>query len=323
VQLFIYAEGYAPFVAQPTTSADKGAFVECQLKRKPGLKGSVVDSSGKPIQGANVVLGFEDNQSKSNRFYWGSFNELVDGHMGLNFVQRVVTKDDGRFEFAVVDQQPIVAVIAPGFARQVRFFDPTEGQTLHQSELKLELQPESAISGIVKLNGIPIPNADLQLSNSDNWNLDFGQIKADEEGRFSIQNLSSGTYHLSVYQSSGNLSTSRLTKKIALKPGEALINLVLDNPGGNSSLRGKADPFSMILLTPTKLEGEIEIDYTTIGSVASPEGDFELRGLHPGTYTCQTTPASSSRGFISRGASRVVVVQGDTVLKPIENAAIP
>lgn len=115
------------------------------------------------------------------------------------------------------------------------------------------------------------------------------------------------------------VTTSRLTKKIVLEPSEALTNLVLDNPGGNSSLLGMADPFSMIILTPTKLSGEIEIEYTTIGSVASPEGEFEIRGLHPGTYTCQITQASSSQGSISRGASREVVVHGETVLKPTEN----
>ncbi len=325
VQFFIYAEGYAPFVARPTTSADNGTFVECQLKRKPGLKGIVVDSSRKPIQGAEIVFGFDENKGSSRSFYWGSFKELVDGFMGLNFVQRAVTKDDGRFEFAVVDQQPVVAVIAPGFARQLRFIDPSEVSNLQQSDLQLELQPESVISGVVKMNGKPVSNADLRLSTSDNWNLDFGQIKADEKGCFAIQNLSPGTYLLSVYQNSGHMSTSRLTKKIVLEArvygtSERPTNLVLDNPGGSSSLRGKATPFSMLLLTPAKLEGQIEIEYTNIGSVVSPEGDFEIRGLHPGTYTCHVTPATTSPGFISRGASREVVVQGDTVLDVTESA---
>jgi hypothetical protein len=287
------------------------------------MKGIVVDLSGKPIQGAEVVLGFEENQGKSNSFYWGSFKELVDGYMGLSFVQRMVTNDDGKFEFAMVDQQPIVAVIAPGFARNVRFPNPNETQALHQSELQLELQPESAILGVVKMNGNLVPNANLNLSRPDNWNLDFGQIKADEQGKFTIQNLEHGTYYLSVYQSSGSMSTSRLTKKIVLESGKALTNLVLDNPGGKGSLRGKADPFSMIHLTPTKLNGEIEIDYTNIGSVASPEGDYEIRGLHPGTYTCQIQPSTTSGGFISRGSSHEIVVHGDTVLDTTTNALFP
>lgn len=129
--------------------------VNHSVQRKPGLKGIVIDSNGKPIQGAEVVLGFEKHQGNSNRFYWGSFNDLVDGYMGLNFVQRVLTKVNGRFEFAVVDQQAIVAVFVPGFARQVRFLNPTEAQTLNQSQLKPQLQHESAISGVVEKNGNP------------------------------------------------------------------------------------------------------------------------------------------------------------------------
>ena len=321
VQVFVYAEGYAPNVLQLTTSAGKGTFVECQLKRKPGLKGVVVDSSGKPIRDAEVVLGFNDQPNKSSSFDWDSFKAVVDGYMGLNFVQRLVTNDDGRFEFGIVDQQPIIAVIAPGFARHARFFDRTDVETLHQSELRLELEPERSISGLVKFDGVPVPNASLRLSSLD-WSKDFGSSKADAEGRFSIQNLSPGTYHLSVYQTSGNMATSRLTKKVVLKPSEILSHLVLDNPGGNGSLRGKIAPFAMILLTPTKLEGDVALEYTNIGTVASPEGDFEIRGLHLGSYTYQILPATSSRGMRSQRTSREVVVQGDTVLEAAEKATL-
>lgn len=51
IQMFVYAHDYAPFVAQLTTLAGNGAFVECKLKRKPGLKGVVVDSNGNPVRG--------------------------------------------------------------------------------------------------------------------------------------------------------------------------------------------------------------------------------------------------------------------------------
>lgn len=314
VQFFVYAEGYAPFVAQPTALAGRGAFVECPMKKRASLKGIVVDPNGKPIAGAEVVLGFMENKNQSSSFYWGEFNRLVDGYMGLNFVQRVTTKDDGRFEFAMVDQQPVLAVIAPGFARQVRFLEPSD-LPLDQKDLKLELQSESSISGVVILNGKPLPNADLRLALQSNWNLDFGPFKADELGRFTIPNLASGLYSLSVYQTSGNVMTSRLTEIVKLETGEGLTNVSLGNPNGKSCLRGKAAPFSMILLTPTKLDGDMAIQVTNIGTVASPEGDFEIAGLHAGTYTCRITPVSSLSGYISYGSNQEVVVSGDTVFK--------
>lgn len=243
--------------------------------------------------------------------------------MGLNFVQRLITKDDGRFEFGIIDQQPVFAVMAPGFARQIRFFDAAEIATLHQSELKIELIPESSISGLVKLNGAPVPNAELRLADTSNWELDFEQIKADANGHFTIHQLSAGTYHLSVYQSSGQVSTSRLTKKIVLQANEAMKNVELDSPGGSSLLRGKVNPFAMVVLTPTKLDGDIAIDYSTIGGVASPEGNFVICGLHPGKYNVQIISASSMRGYHAWGTHANVVVNGETDLAIDESVAFP
>jgi hypothetical protein len=318
VQLFVYAQDYAPFVVK-TTADDGGRFVECRLKRRPSIKGIVVDSSGKPVAGAEIVFGFSEQKNQSRGFYWGSFQSIVDGYMGLNFVQRLTTKDDGRFELGVVDQHPVIAIMATGFARQFRSFDASGVESLHQSELQIMLEPECVLEGFVKMNGVPATNASLRLSNIDNWDLDFGAIEANAEGRFSIRQLPAGNYHLSVYQDSGYASTARLTKKIVLHNNEQMRDVVLDSPGGSSSLRGEADPFAFVILTPKKLEGEVEIEYTSIGTVASPEGEFEIRGLHPGTYSFSARrPTSGYRGF-STPIDREVVVNGGSVLKASKN----
>ena len=316
MQLFVYANGYSPLVVQRT--ADEGeTIVECHLNRKPSLKGVVVDSNGKPISGAAVVFGSDGEKRQANGFYWSAFKSMVDGYMRFTFVQRLATKDDGRFEFGPVKQHPVIAVMAPGFARQVRFFDTSEAENLLQSELRIELEPESVLAGTVKMNGVPVANASLRLSNIDNWDLDFGEFKADAEGRFSIRELPAGNYHLSVYQTLG-VSASRLTKKIVLHKNQQITDLVLDNPGGNSSLSGKADPFAYVYLTPKVLDGLAEIEYTTIGTFASPEGEFEIRGLHPGTYLCvfARSPASYG-GFLTPPTE--IIVNGNTVLKASAN----
>lgn len=318
VQLFVYASDYAPLMLQKNVD-EGGTLVECKLRRAPSLKGVVVDPHGKPITGAAVVLGFDDQKRQTNRFYWDAFKTMVDGYMGFNFVQRQTTNDDGRFEFGMVDQHAVIAVRAPGFARHLRFFDASEVETLNQSELRIELELESVLAGTVKMNGAPVANASLRLTNIDNWDLDFGMIEADAEGRFSIGELPSGNYLLSVYQTLG-VSVSRLTKKIVLGKNQQVTNLVLDNPGGNSSLSGTTNPFAIVQLTPKVLEGQSEIEYTNIGTFSSPEGEFAILGLHPGTYTCVVGWSSAINGnILAAPINREIVVNGDTVLKLTEN----
>jgi hypothetical protein len=243
----------------------------------------------------------------------------VDGYMGLNFVQRATTKDDGRFEFGLVDRPAVVAVMAKGFARRVRLFDATEVQTIHESELKIALEPESALAGSVKMNDVSMSNISLRLSNAANWDLDFGVIEVDAAGHFSIGELPSGNYQLSVYQALGSMTAARLSRKITLRKNEQITDWVLDNPGGSSSLRGSTEPFSHVFLTPKELDGQVGIEYSSMGTIASPEGEFEIRGLHPGTYNCGVNPSASYRRFSPQSSYREIVVNGDTVLKAREN----
>ncbi len=319
VQFFVYAKDYAPFVLSTTTD-DGRAIVECELHRKPSLKGMVVDSNGKPIAGAEVVLGFDEPGRQSKGFYWDAFKTIVDGYMGLNYVQRQTTDDDGRFEFGLVDQHAVVAVMKPGFTRQVRFYGASDLEALSQSDLRMALEPESVLAGFVKMNGIPIAKANLQLSNTQNWELNFGAIETDKEGRFAVHELPSGTYRLCWYEHIGPMSAARLCRNIVLQENEHKSDLVLDNPGGNSSLRGKADPFAFVSLVPTTLDGELEIEYSHMGTFSDPEGEFEIRGLHPGSYRCSIgRTVSSLQGFSVPANSQEILVRGESVLNPSKN----
>jgi hypothetical protein len=105
-----------------------------------------------------------------------------------------------------------------------------------------------------------------------------------------------------------------------LGKNQQISNLVLDNAGGNSSLRGKTTPFAFVQLTPKVLDGQADIEYTTIGTFASPEGEFEIRGLHPGTYICVVGWSSASYGgVLAAPINREIVVNGDTVLEQTQN----
>lgn len=311
-QIFIYAEDYAPAEVRITAreTRERPAH-ECRLERAPSLRGRVVDAAGKPIRGAEVVVGVQDSKHNANRFYWGAFKKLVDGYMGLKTVQRATTGDDGHFVFSQGEQQGILAVMAPGYAR--RFVPVAErGELMRGDRLQIVLGPEAGVTGEVRLGGEPEPGASLRLSRVGMWELDFGELGADENGRFKIGELAPDNYVLSVYQQSGNMSSVRLSMEITLNPGR-MLDVVLDDPGGDCSLTGSASPFSLITLTPKALNQEGTTYCRQIGTTATAEGHYRLSGLHPGKYEIFARNPSVRTGFHHQSNKSEIDVRGATV----------
>ena len=310
VQFFVYAMGYAPFVARPFIHEETGTFVSCGLVKKKGIEGIVVNQDGDPIEGAKVVAGVRRKQD--NNFYWGAFDELVDGHHNLTFVQRLTTGANGKFSFAVGDDRPLIALIAPGYARKLLTRDEVFKAT-KAGQLRIKLDPECAIRGKILLNDKPEPEAHYRVTKAESWSLDFGwDLKADQEGCFELSSLEAGTYKVSVYTNTRSVSTSRLSYDVQLVPGETQ-DLVLDSPGGSSCLKGKTSPFSIVTATVKNLDGGENSAYTTVGAIASPEGEYEIQNLHPGTYTVSVHSVGRHYGNISAPSSKQVKVTGETV----------
>lgn len=311
-QIWVYADGYEPFVFRisPRPSG-KSVPHRCELRPSPGLVGDIVDAQGRPIAGAEVVVGIQKSKHSANRFHWGAFDKIVDGHMGLEAVQRMTTRADGQFVFSQGEHPAQVAVIAPGYVR--RFVNVSQREKMMKDgRLRIELEKESVLRGTVLLKGKPETNAKLWLAQMSQPELDFGELRANENGEFEIRNLLPGEYQLSVYQYSGSKGTVRLSRRFDLEPAKTT-TMKMDNPGGKCTLSGRAQPFGLITLSVVKLK-DGEAEYSNIGTTVSADGYYRIEGLHEGQYTIEAKNPSALNTFGSSPSRRKVDVDGFTML---------
>lgn len=305
-QVFVYADGFAPFVMREPASEDASAkYFPCPLKKSPGFQGMIVDSNDNPISGVEIVAGAA-RESSEDRFYRGDFDKYVDGNMGWEFVQRVTTAEDGKFLLCLGDLPYSLAVKAHGKSQE--FFRPTDlPKPDSEGLVKISLVDECCLRVMVKKNGKPEPNAGLYLSRKDSWDLDFGEIKANEEGRCEIGGLQPGTYLVSVYHRSGRTRTSRLSRWVTLAASET-IDVEMEKPDGQFSLSGKADPFVMI-----SLRAKGEQLYSNVGAVTDVDGNYRIDGLTAGTYELSTHRSLGVTGYFHRDRGMEIKISGDTI----------
>lgn len=305
-QVFVYADGYAPFVfREEARSYTDAKVIECPMKSAAGLTAVVVDEANHPIEGAEVVAGVVPERHAANRFYWGDFEKYVDGYMGWEKVQRTTTDSEGRFHVCEDDSKNALAIMAPGYAR--RFVNVADrSETGDNGLVTIRVQKESRLEGIVKKDGEPESDARLRLSREDFWQLDFGELKAERNGRFKIGQLQPGDYSFSVYQYSGNTGTTRLSRTIHLLPGQTL-RIDMERPDGQFTLKGKAPPFALIGLRAKK-----EQPYMHVGTTADVNGEYEIGGLRKGRYEFSVHRPSALSGLVGRGRSEEIDIHADS-----------
>lgn len=311
VQFFVYANGYSPFVARPTIQPGQPVFIECNLSPKQGIKGIVIDKSGVPIENAEVVAGVEDSPHRQDTFFWGSFDRLVDGYMGLDNVQRMRTSDDGRFEFSRPDSIPLIAVKAPGYARKLVSVKMHDALLDEDGILQIQLGAGARLKGTVKLNGVSDPTMRVQLYRTSNWNLDFGSQTVDESCNFEFSELEPDTYKITVYadRSGGPL----LTRNVDLKAGETF-ECSLDSPGGPFTLSGKVAPFAYVFASQKKPVGKEGSEFQGAGTFAGPEGEFTIPSLWGGDYEVSANVYSALSGYHQPQSVKKVSIFKDHIL---------
>ena len=313
-QFFVYALGYKPGMIHLHAQDPANDLVsQIELSRGEGLQVRIVDPSGAPISDATVVSG--TSRSKTARMYWGSFDEYVDGHQGWKFVQRNTSGKNGIVNLCMRGHPVVLAIMAPGFAR--RFVTAAEQQhMMKDGVLEIPLQHEGTLHGRVVLNGQPESNASIRISRTESWKTDFGEMRADEKGRFQIGSLSQGQYSISVYQHSGSVGTVRLSRRVEVRSGETT-EIELDNPDGPCKLSGKAAPFSLINVSP--IDATDDIVYRHVGTVADADGYYKITGLSPGNHRVVAQQSSAFSSFSLGRTSGEVKVSGQFTMHNIGN----
>ncbi len=193
---------------------DSGGFVT----------GVVRDESGTPLPSAKVVLvpaqGFAAYQ-------WNRKRILEDG---------APVADDGSFRLTGLPPQGKwrVAAAAPDFARG-RSDNATPG-----GRVEVELSSAVNFSGIVlDAAGRPVPEASIQLAaQPPSRRGGFQGASTDRDGRFSIADLSAGSYGIEVTSAAGSLSIDPQPFAVGMEPievklpaGKELVVAVVDING--------------------------------------------------------------------------------------------
>jgi len=105
-------------------------------------------------------------------------------------------------------------------------------------------------------------------------------------GKWFVDSLAPGTYHVGVTHSIGGSSTACWLRTIKLKAGQH-VELLLSEMTGKLTLSGRTTPFTDVSLSPKrdpKGVGDLKNDVTLIATISDIDGYFELNGLPPGFY---------------------------------------
>lgn len=233
------ADGYAPSQSLPF-EVQRGStppMVEITVLRGGTLKGVVVDSSGKPLQGALVQLNENNFVDTPLLKIFASMSPTAERP------QRTRTNAKGRFVFRNVApgvyqisvkhhtsapfQLNDLVVVDDDTGTLVVVDDATGG---NNPELRLEVPMPAVISGhALDQNRIPLPFVRVQLAQT-NGNVD--SVTTDTQGAFRFDNLSGGDYQLTLFPDRKDdaplnplmklVYAQKSLKKISLRDGQEL-----------------------------------------------------------------------------------------------------
>jgi beta-lactamase regulating signal transducer with metallopeptidase domain/thiol-disulfide isomerase/thioredoxin len=208
----VEAGGFRSAMSEISYGESDGAVVQdFQLEPAPARRGRVIGSDGKPVQGAEIVVGTPSvvPMEEYGRF---SFNET-----GLG----VTTDAEGWFELAATwEPSRIRAIHDLGYAEVLRGPDDEIGELRLQAwaSLKGRLVQDGRPMGQQRIIVTPLPNRGLLEARFQ----ESYQILTDPDGRFEFERLA--PMELSCRTSLGPWEESELTssESVALKlsPGE-------------------------------------------------------------------------------------------------------
>jgi len=290
--LYVYAKGYAIASANlKSVPADSTEFTDIKLKPKPALRGKLIDAdTGKPIAAAPIVYGIADHMSYIE---WSSLPKYADGYHSLEFVQHDVSTATGEFWFAEPGSgsRGLIIVFVDGYQRLMlyprdRRLDEATGQLI------VKLKRESAINGVVRINGKLAPNTSVSVSGGDAIGMTnmYESVRTDANGKFRYGRLTPGNYHV---------SSGPYTHVAKLEKGQTLtVNLGEDL--GPIRIHGKAEPNATISLSP-----HFRWDYTHFQTNTDANGKYEIAGLKAGTYGVYL--GSIANGYSWQRTTEIVV----------------
>lgn len=164
---------------------------------------SVTDrDSGRPIQGANVVVNDDPHANPAN----------VSWNYGLLGLPSVLTNIQGSGDFAFPGTGGVICVLKPGYARA------SVGWIAGSQQAEVVLEQESRLNGSVRTSdGQPVTGCWFRLTDVIGSQISI-EPASDGDGTFAIGELAAGMYELTV-----GIENRELTRvKVSLQRGQTL-----------------------------------------------------------------------------------------------------
>jgi hypothetical protein len=309
---------------EPGKIADLG---EVRLDRGFTVRGTVLDSGGRPIPGADVeAMGKETNRMVP---------------------RRAVSGADGRFEITGVEAGSVELVAShPVYAtgRQGATIDP-DGSS---ADVLVVLRAGGRIAGSVKKrSGEPVRGAFVSYFNRMAVAADWSKSKAetDAAGGFVFENVAPGEVSVAVLQGQAGRFEGAAAKSVKVEEGEeSTVSIVLRETVVRGRVSGPAARANLRVRLGSGVGGgmygagnwgsSLPSVIPRGSAFTSSDGDYELMVDQPGRYFVEVTSYDGSETLVRRsieipdvdvfpldfavGASRVVV----TVLDGATNAPV-
>ncbi len=296
-----YLPGYVSAVSEPfqlVPGRDQEG-VDFSLKKGCSLSGRVTDEKQNPVSGAKVKTGKK-----------GGFGPF-DSDLGTSSAKGqgiALTDDTGNFTLSGIEPGSYkIQVSAKGYSTanvdNVKFSEDSKSEPL-----KIVLQAGLTISGrVTDSSGKPLHGAKVWAFGSGETGYVSRRTETDEEGRYEIVSLSSGSYkvrtRLKGYSRERTEGVEPPAEDIdfVLSSGGRIAGRVLDRESGRSVTRFRymtdQAPYSKKILFKYGKEQ------------VSEDGTFETKPLDPGDYAVTV----SADGYAPERVEGIEVESGKTV----------
>lgn len=183
-------------------------------------------------------------------------------------------------------------------------------------ELKVQPLTQFVRGQVVTPEGVPIPNAEIELVMAEGWNAVF-KTRSDENGNFEARNLPAGIYYVNA-QAEGRAKV--FAGKFELEPDKELDGIQIVMPKA-ATIVGKVVVPKGKTLSPYTYVSTIAPDadqyapaaggLTNALAMVKGDGSYRLTNLAPGTYTIHLIVDGEVVDKVT-----VTVKEGETAIAP-------
>lgn len=300
------APGYLASAQASAITVDHRADVrilgmDFPLHKGRPISGTAMTASGKPVGDVSIV---------------GLGNKI-----GVRL--ETISEKDGSFVLEGFERGSVVHVFGSGEGMVSDTLGPFAVPDEGISGIRVVLQPESSISGVVSsLEGKPLVSWQIQASRVDRRSADLAPVVTDAEGRFMIRNLYAGTYAVCATPPRARINDQEKSERITLKVGEHCSDFLLScdtslSISGHVQGSTRARDGMLVECSGPVTTSVYTDDYGDFAIPALREGLYTIRVSGQGCCTAELTdiPAGTSDLFIQMRAMATVaghVVRGDT-----------